>query len=636
MFSRMASSMNTITRTGARQLSKTTGSMYAALEALVNSTVLADECNIAIRIGFRTKFVLYRNRECSIPKPPPPPEPPENYNDAIQIPDGVSNLYVIVPTVSKYYEQGRARGTPPQAWAEEFTLINIQEFQSPYVGNVRIPHKFSPSYLITPEFYIKYETRKFFSYNGVYFAAFLAGNDPYTQIELMKARGYSVQNIDGIFGINSTYTITSIVVKEFYGQEDDRVIDQVMPIIRSKEVLIATINGNPSLYRNRRTTTREGLSYGTYTPGMMPLPVPGKYPGYIPLLQIINDFYGTYYTGYAEGLRVTQDERNFIILDGDYTPPIGKQPPPMPNAEAGDCCQRLEQLLQLTLKRIGANNFPANVPNSLTKKNSGSRQINSLSEYIAYTIKQVDAISGKYPIEIKIKDSDLTQEGDQSKTLTIPNAAEGIAEMIGILLVLQSESNANLIATISAMTEAGSAKQLALLAGDYAKANSEYLGYKGKQLERDVPFSFKPGESKLDKILVAGNRKVKGFENDDKEDLNDLLAPLLEMAAMWKAQNQRNLGGADPLTALKKIFNDSLNLDKGLEDLTKTAPPPDPNNPQNPQEPRKSDFDAFCEDAEMGFINQPGITDPVKPYGRPLDQRPKIREIGNDTSDTED
>lgn len=318
------------------------------------------------------------------------------------------------------------------------------------------------------------------------------------------------------------------------------------------------------------------------------------------------------------------------------TPGI-QPPPPPPEKEKCECmccdeCKNNDQLLKLILKKIGSADLPATVPNWLTKTNSGTKTIDNLAQFISYSVKQMDAITGKYPFEIQIQDADLTQEGDQTKKIEVPNIAEALAEIMGLLLVLQSESNANLIATVNAMIEAGSAKQAAIIAGDYASANSVFLGYKGKHVEKTVPFTFKPGEQQLDKMLKTSEVKVKSFDNDDKNDLNDVLMPLLEMAAMYRAQNFRNVGASDPLGKLSAILRGTADISTILENVSKLqALSTDPEAP--PPEPRKTDWETFVDQAETGFIAQPGITDNLNPYGRPLEQRPRIREIGADTSE---
>lgn len=202
-----------------------------------------------------------------------------------------------------------------------------------------------------------------------------------------------------------------------------------------------------------------------------------------------------------------------------------------------------------------------------------------------------------------------------------------------MLLCLKTESSATLSAAIRGLIEAGSAKQSAILAYDYAKANSEFLGYKGKQVQRKVPFAFNFKEQQLDKMLREGEFEIKGFENDDKDDFKDIIMPILNMAAMYRAANFRKVDANDPISSIKTIlegYNAFANLTKENID--------DPKSKKDEEEKHKNpeNWDQFINSAEIGFIEQPGIKNNTEPYDRPFDQRPKIREIGNDTSDFED
>jgi hypothetical protein len=314
-------------------------------------------------------------------------------------------------------------------------------------------------------------------------------------------------------------------------------------------------------------------------------------------------------------------------------------PPPQDRNCRCMCCD--DSLLKLLLSRVnkiyktvGVDDYPVNAPQWITKDNSPQIQIANLTRFISYTIKQLDAISGNYPIKIKIQDSDLTQEGDQEKTVSVPNAAEGIAEILGLLLAVRTEVSATLAAAVNGMVEAGSSKQTAFLAYEYAKANAEYLAYKGKQVERELPFSFKPNEQRLDKMMEPTTMKVKGWDNDDKNDITDAFAPLLELAAMWKAQNFRNLGAQSPIEKLRTIMKGAGDIPSNMGDFRKYPPNTEPQDEE--QQPQKDEWDVFLDEAEEGFIAQPGITDNKNPYGRPREQRPRVREIGTDTSDIDE
>lgn len=344
--------------------------------------------------------------------------------------------------------------------------------------------------------------------------------------------------------------------------------------------------------------------------------------------------------------RGTSEFKNSRLQVINITPPyisnaacslIPILPPPPPSMTC-NCCPNIQQndeLLRLILKKIGSSDLPASVPTSLTNRDKGFTNIENLAQFTAYAVKQLDAVCGKYPIEVKIKDSNLTEEGNQEKTVKLPNIAEGIAEIMGLLLLLKAESGANLSATVRGMIESGASKQISILTHDYAKANAEFLGYKGKQVKHKVPFAFDFKEKKLDKLLKEGEFEVKGFENDDQEDIKDLIMPLLEMAAMYRAANYRKLDANNIQESLKAILTGyNAFASQTKETIDKPKEQRDRKNKENINNPEN--WDSFLNSAEKGFIEQPGIKDNTEPYDRPFDQRPKIREIGNDVADTED
>lgn len=290
-------------------------------------------------------------------------------------------------------------------------------------------------------------------------------------------------------------------------------------------------------------------------------------------------------------------------------------PPPPKKKKCCMCCPSQEQndaLLKLILKKIGSANLPATVPKVLTDRSKGTTKIEDLATFISYTVKQLDALAGKYPIQIQVEDTNITQEGNQSVDIKLPNISETLAEIFGLLLVVRSESAAILSTSIRAMTEAGSAKQVSTLAFQYAKANAEYLAYQGKQTQETLPMTFRPGETKLDRMLQETQVSFKGWENADKDDLKDIMAPLLELAAMWKAQNFRQLGASLVDVALKLHLQNKGQESEKIDEMT--------NN--------KQEFGNFLEQVETGFTSEAGITDNLNPYGRDFKERPQIREIG--------
>jgi hypothetical protein len=578
--------------------------------------IQVDPCNFAVQVvpyDFARTYppinLLYRNSNCQLPTTPSPSLPLEPYEKIPEVPFNDSNHWLLLPSVYKY-EQGIGRNGPPQGWAE--STFEVQSVGELLVRGVR-------------------RTITAFQHNGVYADAF-GRSDNQTPEQYYQERikyGFEVNLVDDIFGLDTTYS---------YGETIDYTTKNYY-FGGTREELIKFIEEHPSDLRDYRRVTKSTFRIGSYFSNFFPFRVPGKYPKTFQVQGYIDDFYGRYF--YNDGIdiqiRVAEKKINIIPFAPTSNPEPSKISPPPPPLDK--CCKdmaccpdssELESLLRLILKKIGASDLPATVPKVLTDKSKGTTSINNLAQFTSYTVKQLDALCGKYPIEVKIKDANLTEEGDQSQTIKIPNIAEGIAELLGLLLILKSESGATLSAAIRGMIEAGSAKQSAILAHDYAKANSEFLAYKGKQVKHQVPFAFDFNKQKLQEMLKEGTFDVKGFEIDDKNDINDLFAPVLEMAAMYRTANFRNLGASNPAAALKTILTGYINFNSSTEEAIKKP------NKENGDAKPEENWDDFLRSAEQGFIQEPGIKNNTEPYDRPFDQRPKIREIGNDTSDFED
>ncbi|MBW4425322.1 MAG: hypothetical protein KME50_12950 [Nostoc desertorum CM1-VF14] len=294
-------------------------------------------------------------------------------------------------------------------------------------------------------------------------------------------------------------------------------------------------------------------------------------------------------------------------------PNIYIDPPPPPKKKEKkdmDCCAELRALLKLTLKRIGS--LPANVPDNFAKQNPSMVSKESLAELMLWQMEQLDALSGAYPIEIEIEDSDLVQAGNQKQKVSLPNQAEALAELIGMVLTVKRDTHANLITSIKAMGEAGMSKQLAVKTLDVSLANAEYLGYKLEQKKKEIPSLFTPGGKDITETLKEKNIEIITYENTDKKDLQDNLKTLLEFAARWNAQNWRRVGS----NAAKDLLQHLL---VKPEETTKAT-----------KENDQDDFNKFTEEIERGFIDVTGTTTDAQPWGRPYKERPKIKELKNE------
>ena len=283
--------------------------------------------------------------------------------------------------------------------------------------------------------------------------------------------------------------------------------------------------------------------------------------------------------------------------------------------------KKINSLVQLHIEQFGKiqhistkiGDLPAKVPDLITKESPSEIEIESLGELLLWQIKQLDATMGKFPIKIKIRDTDSTKEGDQSQEITVPNAAEAISELLGLALTIKRDTHANVVLGMKILPQAGMATKLAQMGLDVGLACAEFLGFSLIQKKKKIPLLFTPGATDLDDLLKEKEVEYLCYENVEKTDLMDHIRKILEMVARWTAQNWRRVDFRDPGSSVL------ANLYGGIDGMRKGK-----------KENEQEDFDNFTEQAEKGFINTVGISDTENPWGDDFDARPRIREIGED------
>ena len=266
--------------------------------------------------------------------------------------------------------------------------------------------------------------------------------------------------------------------------------------------------------------------------------------------------------------------------------------------------------------RLGLSDYPVTVPADLTATKEVDKTVDlpSLTRFQSWTVRQLDAILGNYPIKIKIKDSDLLKTGDQELDMVFPNMSEALAEILGLSLNNNIAMDAMIHAVLRNLHETGSNKLISTKTYHLLAACQEYLGFKSKQVTTKVPFTYNPlaGSSRdepdtFQNAMKPTEMEIAIEENDDKTAIASSLRILLEAAAIIKAANFRK---ASDLEALKQLY-------KGLFGKK------DDQNPSG-----EEDFDTWLNKVEMGFTDLPGMTDSIHPYGKDMTVRPQIRQLG--------
>ena len=120
------------------------------------------------------------------------------------------------------------------------------------------------------------------------------------------------------------------------------------------------------------------------------------------------------------------------------------------------------------------------------------------------------------------------------------------------------------------------------------------------------------------------------MDNTEKIPFSDSLDKLLHAAAViramhWEETGLENIGNRMKALSVRAAeFPESGKLTADL--LKNIGLNDDPNEGDGEVQ---DDFDIWLNAAETGFIDQPGITDAINPYGREFERRPKIRKIGS-------
>lgn len=242
------------------------------------------------------------------------------------------------------------------------------------------------------------------------------------------------------------------------------------------------------------------------------------------------------------------------------------------------------------------------------------------ARYWSWYLEQFDALIGQFPIEIDIEDNDLIKTGDQKLELRLPNLAETLAEIVGTNVTNQAYITALLSAVIKNLGETGSTRILGIKNNAILDAIQEYLGFDVDQNLENVPFSFNPidsveteekiGDESLETALSPKDIKVDVIKNTDEDTLEGKLSILIEAARMYKGQNFQSINlNNDPKGQILEL------LKRGFDIVDN-------------QEVSSEDFSQWLDKVESEFSNAPGKQNSEKPYGKDYDQRPRIREIG--------
>ncbi len=204
------------------------------------------------------------------------------------------------------------------------------------------------------------------------------------------------------------------------------------------------------------------------------------------------------------------------------------------------CCSRME-------KKLGLDGFPGELPASLLAKDDSKDpvKIENMTQLLLWLIDSLDERLGKFPIEMKIEDTDPLKKGKQSKTIDIPNISEMLAEQYGLLFQSSVNSQIQLNIQTNLLIENGLLKQALTRCENILDELVEYLGWEIQTSTRDIDIPFTPEKSNYDEFLQPSKLKVKRIDRKineaEKPSLDTALDRLLEAATIIKQTNWRKI-----------------------------------------------------------------------------------------------
>lgn len=330
--------------------------------------------------------------------------------------------------------------------------------------------------------------------------------------------------------------------------------------------------------------------------------------------------------GYRKETKIHDITVKCLDFSNTNNPPLSTKPPKNccmtccpTNNNNDDLVRLLIDKVDKLSKVVGVDEYPASLPASLISKDEGflgnlipnaNKEIPNLTQFLAWYVERFDEVLGQWEIPIEIKDSDPSKPGDQPLGVKLPNMAEAIGEMFSLAFQTNLNSEVLLNFAVRNAAENMTDKQQNFITYKLLQSLTDWVGYKQKDTKEKMPMLFTLGKTRYDEILKESEVEVPCTEFDDKFGLEADLMRFREAVSILQAVHKKKI---DPNGDIKGQILKYL-LDTFAS--TKKVNGDD-----------EDDMNAFIQQVEEGFWQVAGVTDPLKPYGRDYEQRPRIRDL---------
>lgn len=245
----------------------------------------------------------------------------------------------------------------------------------------------------------------------------------------------------------------------------------------------------------------------------------------------------------------------------DVPPPHDRKPRDNGDGPMG-CCDDLMARISRIERVLQVRDFPLQTPTGLLNLEGQEKEVShaGYADLIGWQTRQMDSLVGEFPIEVKIDDIDPLTSGNQSKTIQIPNVAESIADLYGMIFSITTMKDVQFQMLVRLAGEVISAKNAALVGQSYARATADYLGFTQVPTSESVKYSFDiSAQNNVENLLREATGSIQGVKNESKETAHQYFQKLMFSAGIIKATHFRRLGQAGQLINELKPFFDTHN-----------------------------------------------------------------------------
>jgi len=286
----------------------------------------------------------------------------------------------------------------------------------------------------------------------------------------------------------------------------------------------------------------------------------------------------------------------------------------------------------------------------------GQERVGNLIHLIELMVRADDKHRGYWPVKVKVKDADPAIKGDQPIELEFHSQADVFRELFQYLIDMEGDGDLTSNFALRGAFQTCQLHQLAVQNNAMLDAIVEYLDFKVNRTTARVPMPFDPFAG-MDKSLAAqilekigftdGASMIPSIDSNKESDIEELAPNILQNTivdvdiiecdeektlneALLELLKHSSAASAAVSERVSEPAIDRLIAGAGLaQKVTSFLLRRDVASALG-----IGDLDKWISSAEAGYTENPETqslrfpeSDPLQPYGRPIEENPRIREI---------